>query len=88
MSILKIDDQNEIYYEFTKPKGNGHTFVFVNALTGSTAAWNGIIGDIITEEGNGFLTYNFRGQDISKFSDELNLDTDLIVSDLCLLIEN
>ena len=87
MSILKIDDQNEIYYEFTEPKGNGHTFVFVNALTGSTAAWNGIIGDIITEEGNGFLTYNFRGQDISKFNDELNLDTDLIVSDLCLLIE-
>jgi len=87
MSTLKIDDQNEIYYELTEPKGNGHTFVFVNALTGSTAAWNGIIGDKITEEGNGFLTYNFRGQDISKFSDKLNLDTDLIVSDLCLLIE-
>ena len=55
MSILKIDDQNEIYYEFTEPKGNGHTFVFVNALTGSTAAWNGIIGDKITEEGMVFL---------------------------------
>ena len=88
MSILKIDDQNEIYYEFTEPKGNGHTFVFVNALTGNTAAWNGVIGDKITEEGNGFLTYNFRGQDLSKFNDELNLDTDLIVSDLCLLLEN
>ena len=50
MSILKIDDQNEIYYEFTEPKGNGHTFVFVNALTGSTAAWNGIIRDKITED--------------------------------------
>ena len=87
MSTLKINDQNEIYYEFTEPKGNGHTFVFVNALTGSTAAWNGIIGDIITEEGNGYLTHNFRGQEISKFSNELNLDTDLIVFDLCLLIE-
>ena len=87
MSILKIDDQNEIYYEFTEPKDNGHIFVFVNALTGSTAAWNGIIGDKITEEGNGFLTYNFRGQDFSKFSNELDLDTDLIVFDLCLLIE-
>ena len=52
MSILKIDDQNEIYYEYIEPKGDGHTFVFVNALTGSTAAWNGIIGDKITEEGN------------------------------------
>ena len=44
MPTLKIDDQNEIYYELIEPKGNGHTFVFVNALTGSTAAWNGIIG--------------------------------------------
>ncbi len=87
MSILKIDDQNEIYYELTEPKSNGFTFVFINALTGSTTAWNGIIGDKIMEDGNGFLAYNFRGQDNSKFSDEITLDTDLIVSDLCLLIE-
>ena len=87
MSFLKIDELNEIYYELTEPKGNGHTFVFVNALTGNTTAWNGTIGDKIIEDGNGFLTYNFRGQDNSKFSEELNLDTDLIVSDLCLLIE-
>ena len=71
MSILKINDQNEIYYELIEPKDNRHTFVFVNALTGNTNAWNGIIGDKITEDGNGFLTYNFRGQDNSKFSDEL-----------------
>ena len=88
MSILKINNQNKIYYELTEPKDNRHTFVFVNALTGNTNAWNGIIGDKITKDGNGFLTYNFRGQDNSKFSEELNLDTDLIVSDLCLLIEN
>ena len=87
MSFLKIDELNEIYYELTEPKGNGHTFVFVNALTGNTTAWNGTIGDKIIEDGNGFLTYNFRGQDNSKFSEELNLVTDLIVSDLCLLIE-
>ena len=49
MSILKINDQNEIYYELTEPKDNRHTFVFVNALTGNTNAWNGIIGDKITD---------------------------------------
>ena len=87
MSILKIDELNEIYYEFTEPKDNGYTFVFVNALTGNTTAWNGAIGEKIIKEGNGFLAYNFRGQDKSKFDERLNLDTDLIVSDLCLLIE-
>ncbi len=87
MSFLKIDELNEIYYEFIGPKDNGYTFVFVNALTGNTTAWNGEIGEKIIEDGNGFLTYNFRGQDKSKFDGKLNLDTDLIVSDLCLLIE-
>ena len=87
MSFLKIDKVNEIYYEFTKPKDNGYTFVFVNALTGNTTAWNGEIGEKIIEDGNGFLAYNFRGQEQSKFDNKLNLDTDLIVSDLCILIK-
>ena len=87
MPSLKIDEANEIYYELTLPKDNGYTFVFVNALTGNTTAWNGYIGKKIIEDGNGFLAYNFRGQEQSKFDNKLNLDTDLIVSDLCLLIE-
>jgi hypothetical protein len=34
MSTLKIDDKNEIYYEYIEPKSKGFTFVFVN-LPGS-----------------------------------------------------
>ena len=88
MSILKIDDKNEIYYEYIEPKSKGCTFVFVNALTGNTDAWNGEIGNKLTEQGNGYLAYNFRGQEKSKFDETLILDTDLIVSDLCLLLES
>ena len=44
MSILKINDKNEIYYEYIEPKINGYTFIFVNALTGNTDTWNGEIG--------------------------------------------
>ena len=61
MPFLKIDELNEIYYELTEPKGNGHTFVFVNALTGNTSAWNGVIGKRVKDEGHGYLIYNFRG---------------------------
>ena len=86
MTILKIDDKNEIYYEYVKSKDNGFTFVFVNALTGNVSAWNGEIGQQVVAHGNGYLTYNFRGQDKSKFDVNLNLDTEIIVSDLCLLI--
>ena len=42
MSYFKIDENNEIFYEYEPPKGNGYTFVFVNALTGNTTAWNGV----------------------------------------------
>ena len=74
MSFFKIDEVNQIYYEFIEPKNNGYTFVFVNALTGNTTAWNGAVGQKIIEDGNGFLAYNFRGQERSKFDNKLNLD--------------
>ena len=45
MSIFKIDDQNEIYYEYVPPKNGGFTCVFVNALTGDVSAWNGSISE-------------------------------------------
>ena len=87
MSILKIDNENEIYYEYVEPKDSGYTFVFVNALTGNTDAWTGEIGKTVIEEGNGYLAYNFRGQEKSKFNEDLILDTNLIVLDLILLLE-
>ena len=87
MAIFKIDEKNELYYEYIPPKNGGCTCVFVNALTGNTTTWNGAIGEKIIEDGNGFLAYNFRGQEQSKFDNKLKLDTDLIVSDLCLLIK-
>ncbi len=44
VSKLDIDQKNSLYYEFEKGKKNNYTYVFVNALTGNTSAWNGIIG--------------------------------------------
>ena len=50
MTILKIDDKNEIYYEYVDPKDNGFTFVFVNALTGNVASCNVTIGHQVIAE--------------------------------------
>ena len=82
MSYFKIDEKNEIYYEYEPPKDNGYTCVFVNALTGDTSAWTGLIGENLKKDGNGYLSYNFRGQKDSKFDSNLDLDAELIVSDL------
>ena len=61
MSKLIIDQNNSLYYEYEKGVLNTYTYVFVNALTGSTSVWNGIIGKRLKDEGYNFLTYNFRG---------------------------
>ena len=87
MTIYKIDENNEIYYEYEPPNENGYTCVFVNALTGDTSAWTGLIGKNLLNDGNGYLSFNFRGQKESKFDSNLDLDEDLIVSDLLNLIK-
>lgn len=86
MTIYKIDDENEIYYEYIPPKNSGYTCVFVNALTGDLSTWTGFIGEKILYNNNGYLAYNFRGQNKTKFSKSLNLDDKLIVSDLINLV--
>ena len=86
MSIFKIDDENEIYYEYLPPKDEGCTCVFVNALTGDVSAWNGSIGENLIKNFDGYLAYNFRGQAKSKFEPSLNLSAELIVKDLVNLI--
>ena len=82
MTVMEIDSENSIYFEYTPPKENGVTFVFVNALIGSTDTWSSTITDHIFAKGNGALIYNFRGQAKSKFAPSLELNTELIVSDL------
>ena len=86
MSILKIDDQNEIYYEYVAPKNGGFTCVFVNALTGDVSTWNGSIGENLIRNNDGYLVYNFRGQSQSKFDRDLELNDEIIVNDLISLL--
>ena len=88
VSKLDIDQKNSLYYEYEKGKQNTYTYVFVNALTGNTSAWNGVIGKRVKDEGHGYLTYNFRGQINSSFDESINLTSEIIISDLLKLINH
>ena len=88
MSKLDIDQKNSLYYEFEEGKQNTYTYVFVNALTGNTSAWNGVIGKRVKDAGHGYLTYNFRGQINSSFDERINLTSETIISDLLMLIDH
>ena len=56
--------------------------MFVNALTGSTDAWEARVAPMLREQGFGTLSYNFRGQAGSAFDPALELTDAVIVDDL------
>ena len=89
MPVHMFDHENGVYYEHHSPKQeNGVTFVFVNALTGSTQAWEAEVSPKLRDSGYGTLSYNFRGQDQSPFLPDISLTPSLIVDDLCALMKD
>ena len=87
MAHLTLSPGNALYHEYTAPARDGAvTYVFVNALTGNTGAWESVIAPNLREQGFGTLSYNFRGQDDSPFETGTALTPDLIVDDLCALL--
>lgn len=88
MSTLQLGPGDELYYEYYKPSRiDGVTFVFFNALTSDTQSWETVIAPALRLEGHGTLTFNYRGQVNSPFSDNLTLDDSLIVADTRRLLD-
>lgn len=84
--VLSFGDDGGLYYEYDAPAADGETFVFVNALTGSTGMWQAEIAPALRADGFGTLVYNLRGQADSPFRPGLALDQGLIVGDLIRLL--
>lgn len=88
MAHLRLDQENSIHYLHAQPTRDGAaTFVFVNALTGSTDHWEAVVAPGLRSKGFGTLSYNFRGQDKSRFSPDVELTNALIVDDLIRLLD-
>lgn len=76
-----------LHYEYHAPADEKRpTFVFVNAITGSTAQWQGLIGPALRAEGFGTLAYNMRGQENSPARPDDDLAEALHVDDLQALL--
>lgn len=87
MAQLQIDSSNSLFYLHHPAEHAGApTFVFINALTGSTDHWEAVVAPALRTEGYGTLSYNLRGQDKSSFDPELDLTNSLIVDDLVHLL--
>jgi pimeloyl-ACP methyl ester carboxylesterase len=81
--VLQLDAGNGLFHLHTAPqRPNAPTFVFVNALTGSTDHWEKSVAPALRARGFGTLSYNFRGQTDSPFTPGTALTPKLIVADL------
>lgn len=87
MATLQVGPSEALYYEHTAPTAKPFSFVFVNALTGSTEQWEAAVAPGLRDLGFGTLSYNFRGQAKSPFAAGKRLDEELIVRDLARLID-
>jgi pimeloyl-ACP methyl ester carboxylesterase len=88
MAVLTIGEGDALYYDHSAPsQANGATFVFFNALTGDTGAWEAEIGPALRDAGHGTLMWNFRGQKDSPFSSPDVITAAGIVADSRTLIE-
>ncbi|NBB97036.1 MAG: alpha/beta fold hydrolase [Alphaproteobacteria bacterium] len=80
---LPLGPADSIFYLHHAPARAGAvTFVFVNALTGSTDAWEARVAPLLRAQGFGTLSYNFRGQAESAFDPAVELTDTVIVEDL------
>ena len=87
MSFIRLGPQDGLYYEHHLPASAASaTFVFFNALTGDTSAWESVLCPILRNAGFGTLTYNMRGQTDSPFSHGIELSEKLIVADAVKLL--
>lgn len=84
---LELSPGNGLFYEHAEPSSEGGaTFVFFNALSGSTQMWTDTVGTALMDAGHGLLLYNLRGQEGSPFTDAEALAEPAIVSDAVALM--
>ena len=89
MATLDLSPGNSLYYEYTPASSDGAgTYVFVNPIMGDVSLWNAAIIPALQVKGFGTLTYNFRGQAISELSPSMDLSEQVIVDDLCAILDH
>jgi pimeloyl-ACP methyl ester carboxylesterase len=82
MPLHSISSTDQIYYLHHPEQSPGKaTFVFFNALTGDTNAWESSIAPKLRQEGFGTLSFDYRGQTQSVFSPQNPINSQIIVDD-------
>lgn len=88
MPIYEISAGNSLAYEYRPPSDPAAvTFVYFNALTGDKTMWETAVDPLLATSGHGMLTFNYRGQAGSAFTDS-SFSEASIVADAAALINH
>lgn len=87
MARLSIGRDDLLFYRHDPAASRSHcTFVFFNALTGTTDHWQ-TASEPLRQAGHGVLVWNYRGQPSTRFAEELHLGQQTIVDDALQLLD-
>lgn len=81
--FLPIDQANALHVLHAAPGAAGSaTFVFLNSMGATTAAWEGRIAPMLRARGFGTLSFDYRGQGESCYGPDATLEPQEIVADI------
>jgi len=80
--FVTIDENNAIHVLHARPREGMATFVFLNSMGATTAAWEADIGPALRELGFGTLSFDYRGQGETRFGPDAVLEPAEIIADI------
>lgn len=86
--MLKVDEENAIHVIHARPKNDLATFVFLNSMGATTDTWENVIAPALRAKGFGTLSFDYRGQGKSTFSEDSELDPAGIIADVVHVFAN
>lgn len=86
MPIYEISPGNSIAYEYRPPTiPTAVTFVYFNALTGDKTMWETAVDPSLGTSGHGMVTFNYRGQAGSAFTDSSFSEASIVADAVALI---
>ena len=95
MSVLELGPSRSLYYEHDPSPSGKPTFVFINALTGSVAAWQAELGPALRDAGYGpmFKTWDHRIEiaqrdGATRYADRITIDAGILTGPVAFFCVN
>lgn len=85
--FLQLDPENAIYVVHHSPQDGKANFVFLNSMGANTSVWEDALAPALRAQGFGTLSYDYRGQGLTRFGPDATLTPAEIITDTCTVLK-